>query len=76
MRAKPPCKQPDGTDCPRHYIGCKAECEAWHEWLAEHEKERDEQHKRKRQTIMFNDYRADKIDRLGKRTNGKRVGQR
>lgn len=34
----PPCK-PDGIDCPRRYIGCRAECEAWHEWLCVHEKE-------------------------------------
>ena len=34
----PPCK-PDGINCPRRYIGCKSECEKWHEWLVIHAKE-------------------------------------
>ena len=35
---KPPCG--NGTeDCPRRYVGCKADCEEWHEWLAIHEHE-------------------------------------
>ena len=35
----PPCK-PDGIDCPRRYIGCRAECEEYHKWLAKHDEER------------------------------------
>lgn len=31
----------NGDDCPRRYIGCRAECEAWHEWLAEHEAKKE-----------------------------------
>ena len=38
---KPPCKTPDGMDCPRRYIGCQAECDAYHEWLAKHEAEKE-----------------------------------
>lgn len=35
---KPPCKV-DGVECPKRYIGCRAECEQYHEWLAKHEVE-------------------------------------
>lgn len=38
---KPPCKTPDGIDCPKRYIGCRAECDAYHEWLAKHEAEKE-----------------------------------
>lgn len=44
---KPPCKTPDGIDCPRRYIGCRAECEAYHEWLAKHEAEKERAQKNK-----------------------------
>ena len=45
---KPPCK-PDGMDdCPRRYVGCHAECERWHEWLAIHAEEKARE-KQKRQ---------------------------
>lgn len=37
---KPPCKTPDGIDCPRRYIGCRAECEEYHKWLVAHDEER------------------------------------
>lgn len=33
---RPPCKT-DGIDCPRRYIGCRAECERYLEWLARHD---------------------------------------
>jgi putative transposon-encoded protein len=36
---KPPCKV-DGIDCPRRYIGCRAECEEYHNWLAKHDEEK------------------------------------
>lgn len=35
----PPCMV-DGIDCPRRYVGCKAECEAWHKYLAVHAEEK------------------------------------
>lgn len=44
---KPPCKTPDGIDCPRRYIGCRAECKEWHDWLAIHEAEKEAQRKNK-----------------------------
>lgn len=37
---KPPCK-PDGIDCPRRYIGCRAECDEYHKWLAIHAEEKE-----------------------------------
>ena len=40
---KPPCKTPDGIDCPRRYIGCRAECEEYHKWLAIHDAEKEKQ---------------------------------
>lgn len=42
----PPCKK-DGIDCPRRYIGCRAECKEWHDWLAIHESEKEAQRKDK-----------------------------
>ena len=36
----PPCK-PNGIDCPRRYIGCRAECEEYHKWLAKHDEENE-----------------------------------
>lgn len=42
----PPCK-PDGMDCPRRYIGCRAECEEYHKWLAIHDTEKEKQRRNK-----------------------------
>jgi hypothetical protein len=36
---KPPCYK-NGKDCPLRYVGCKAECEEWHKYLAAHNEER------------------------------------
>ena len=44
---KPPCQGPDGIDCPRRYIGCRADCEKWHEWLAIHEAEKKREYEDK-----------------------------
>lgn len=38
----PPCK-PNGIECPRRYIGCRAECEEYHDWLAIHAEEKQRQ---------------------------------
>ena len=43
---RPPCK-PDGIDCPRRYIGCRAECEEYHKWLAVHDEEKEKQRRNK-----------------------------
>lgn len=46
-KTKPPCyNQETKTDCPRRYIGCHAECEQYHEWLAVHGKEAEERKQR------------------------------
>ena len=38
---RPPCfDDKTNTDCPRRYIGCKAECEEWHKWLIVHTEEK------------------------------------
>lgn len=42
----PPCK-PDGIECPRRYIGCRAECEEYHKWLAIHDEEKEKQRRNK-----------------------------
>ena len=44
---KPPCKTPDGINCPRRYIGCRAECEEYHKWLAIHDTEKEKQRRNK-----------------------------
>lgn len=43
---KPPCKD-NGVECQKRYIGCRSECEAYHEWLAKHEAERQNEYKYK-----------------------------
>lgn len=51
MRKHPnPCWN-DGKDCEMRYVGCKANCEKWHEWLAEHEARREELHRKRRAEI-------------------------
>lgn len=46
-KTKPPCyNQETKTDCPRRYIGCSAECEAWHEYLIAKAEEAEERRKR------------------------------
>jgi len=42
----PPCKH-DGIECPRRYIGCRAECEEYHKWLAIHDEEKEKQRRNK-----------------------------
>lgn len=38
---KPPCKV-DGVECSRRYIGCRAKCEAYHDWMVKHEAEMEQ----------------------------------
>lgn len=40
---RPPCKR-DGVECPKRYVGCRAECEQYHKWLARHEVERQNEY--------------------------------
>lgn len=44
MMTCPPCYN-DGKDCSRRYIGCSADCEAWHKWLVIHADEKERFHK-------------------------------
>ena len=38
----PPCKH-NGIECPRRYIGCRAKCKEWHDWLVIHAEEKQRQ---------------------------------
>lgn len=40
MRTRPPCKQPDGSDCPCRHVGCQSECSEYTKWQAIHQQER------------------------------------
>lgn len=44
MKTNPPCYR-DGQDCPKRYVGCRAWCDPWQEYLAAHEKEMEEKRK-------------------------------
>lgn len=44
---KPPCKV-DGVECSRRYIGCRSECEEYHDWMVKHETEMEQQRKGKK----------------------------
>lgn len=49
MLTRPPCyDETTRTDCPRRYVGCRAECTKWHDWLAIHESEREVTRRNKR----------------------------
>lgn len=65
MNTKPPCKTPDGTDCPRRYIGCRAECEKWHNWLAVHAEECDRERHRKHTEYVADSFSMDQGKRVG-----------
>ena len=41
MRARPPCKSPEGIDCPNRRVGCRADCTAWKEYAEAHKAEKD-----------------------------------
>ena len=81
VRTSPPCMD-DVTmeDCPRRYVGCRAECEKWHEWLAIHaaelEKEKDNRNKQRDISGFFIDQgkrtRADNMRKYQQKKNGTR----
>lgn len=62
-RTPPPCYK-DKVDCPRRYVGCRAECEAWHEWLAAHEAERERIREVKNRELTVDDF----LNKQGQRT--------
>ena len=39
MKVMPPCKV-NGVECDHRYVGCSADCEAFHEFLVKHEEEK------------------------------------
>lgn len=43
---RPPCKN-DDIDCPRRYVGCRAECEEYKRWLAKHDEEKEQRRREK-----------------------------
>ena len=64
------------TDCPRRYVGCKASCEQWHEWLAIHEQEKQEIDRKRHEGKEALDHayrRVEVFTRYNKK--GRKVGQ-
>jgi len=72
---RPPCKT-DGIDCPRRYIGCRAECDEWHKWLAIHERELEQIRASKNEHHEYYEYSAKVIDKQDRYKSKKRRGQR
>jgi hypothetical protein len=70
-----PCYK-NGTDCPRRYVGCKAECEEWHEWLAIHERELEQIRSKRNEHHEYYAYSARLIDKQDRHKSRKRRGQR
>lgn len=65
MRTKPPCwDDAEDRDCLRRYVGCKAECEKWHKWLAIHESEKAAEEEAKHKQNDVNGF----LSQQGKRT--------
>lgn len=58
MKTKPPCKV-NGIDCSERYVGCRAECDRYHEWMAVHEREMAA----RRQSLKRDDADARHIER-------------
>ena len=71
----PPCKT-DGIECPRRYIGCRAECEAYHKWLTIHEQELEQMRSKKNENHEYYEYSGRLMDKQDKHKSRKRVGQR
>lgn len=60
---KPPCMLSDGTDCPRRYIGCKASCAKWHEWMILHAEEKEKIRHNKKKYRDCNGFEVDRMIR-------------
>lgn len=68
-RTIPPCfNEKTRTDCPRRYIGCKATCEEWHNWLIIHEREKQETRQRIAQEREVNGFLMDQPQRIRRHT--------
>ena len=62
---RPPCYDVETrTDCPRRYVGCKAGCEEWHQWLALHAEEKDKIRREKDKCIDADSFLVDQNTRL------------
>lgn len=62
-------------DCPRRYVGCRAECEKWHEWLIIHAEEVEAARKRKQQFDDVESFLTEQGERI-RRINHERSEQR
>lgn len=76
MRAKPPCKSPEGVDCPNRYIACQSNCERYAEWLAIHEAENEAIRASRNEHHEYYEYSAQVIDKQDRYKSKKRRGQR
>lgn len=62
---KPPCFNPEThADCSRRYVGCRASCEAWHEWLIVHAEEKQQRYTIYRRDKDINTFEAQQGDRI------------
>ena len=67
MMTRPPCYNPETKgDCPRRYVGCRASCEAWHEWLVIHAEEKEQRYTIYRRDKDINTFEAQQGDRIHK----------
>jgi len=73
----PPCKV-DGVECNKRYVGCHADCEAWHKWLIVHEAEKQARYRYYEKTADADSLTTETRQRFCKRNNAikKKVGQR
>jgi hypothetical protein len=69
-----PCYK-NGTDCHRRYVGCKAECEEWHEWLAIHERELEQIRSKRNENHEYYEYSGRLMDKQDRHKSRKRRGQ-
>ena len=67
---RPPCKI-NGIECEKRYIGCRAECEEYHKWLAKHEAEKEQERKAKSDEIAIDTFLATKGKRIRQSRNHK-----
>ena len=74
---KPPCKV-NGVECDKRYIGCHADCEAYHEWLAVHAAEKQARYRYYEKTADADSLTTETRQRFCKRNKAikKKVGQK
>lgn len=75
---RPPCYN-DGKDCSRRYVGCRASCEAWHEWLIIHAEEKEQRYtiyRRDKDIDTFEAQQGDRIHKLNRVRNAQEKARR